>query len=758
VLALAIFLHSTIAIFVNGSHFYYHFTRAMTRFFTYPSRWPFARHAIAIALAWPAIGAAQTAVSSDATTLAPITVTGAGVPVSQPLPPVFAGGQVARGGQLGILGNQDIMDVPFSISSYTAELIDNQQARTLGDVMKNDASVQVSKGFGNQAEVFVVRGFALGGEDLSFNGLYGVLPRQILSTPMMDRVEVFRGASAFLNGVSPTGTGIGGMINIVPKRAGEQPLNRVSLDYTSRSQTGGAVDIGRRWGASNQFGIRVNAATRDGEAEPDDEVRRSTFGSLGLDYRGDRLRASLDVGYQKQYARQPRPTVQIEPGTLQVPDAPSGRVNYGQPWTFTDLETTFGMARVEYDLTDDWTTYAAFGGNHNRESGSYSTPRVNAAGVGTSGRLDVPYNSDTWTGEIGVRGRVATGPLKHTLNVSANRIDFQKASASETGLRLPINLNDPVYGPRTARAGATQPVGNLADPFTTEHTRLASLAISDTVSFWDDRVALTAGIRHQEIRTKAYAAANGKLNAYYDESATTPVFGAVFKASDKVSLYANHIEGLAKGPIAPGGVTNANEAFPPGRSKQTEAGVKVDMGTYGATLGVFQIEQPATSGYTDPGTNTFSIVGEQRNRGIELNLFGEPVRGLRLLSGVTFIDAELTRTNGGLNDGNTAVGVPDYYWTMGVDWDLPMASGMSLQAQLLRAGTQYVDPANNLKLPTWTRIDLGARYATRIDGHNVVWRAGVENVADRAYWASANGGYLTQGAPRTYKLAMSVDF
>ena len=52
----------------------------------------------------------------------------------------YAGGQVTRSGRIGLLGNKDIFDTPFSISSYTAELIENQQARTVADVIRNDAS------------------------------------------------------------------------------------------------------------------------------------------------------------------------------------------------------------------------------------------------------------------------------------------------------------------------------------------------------------------------------------------------------------------------------------------------------------------------------------------------------------------------------------------------------------------------------------------------------------------------------------------
>ena len=70
----------------------------------------------------------------------------ADAPAPNALPPVYAGGQVARGGQLGVLGNQDIMDAPFSMSSYTEKLIREQHAQTVGDVLLNDSSVRQASG------------------------------------------------------------------------------------------------------------------------------------------------------------------------------------------------------------------------------------------------------------------------------------------------------------------------------------------------------------------------------------------------------------------------------------------------------------------------------------------------------------------------------------------------------------------------------------------------------------------------------------
>ena len=73
-------------------------------------------------------------------------------PGGDTLLPAFLDGQVANGGRLGMLGQQNAMDVPFNVISYTSKLVEDQQAKTVADVVANDASVQAVQGYGNYAE------------------------------------------------------------------------------------------------------------------------------------------------------------------------------------------------------------------------------------------------------------------------------------------------------------------------------------------------------------------------------------------------------------------------------------------------------------------------------------------------------------------------------------------------------------------------------------------------------------------------------
>ncbi|NWB44345.1 TonB-dependent siderophore receptor [Pseudomonas sp. E6002] len=682
------------------------------------------------------------------------------------LPTVYAGGQVARGGQLGVLGNQDIMDVPFSMSSYTEKLIRDQQAENVGDVLLNDSSVRQASGYANQAQAFVIRGLPLNGDDISFNGLYGILPRQIMSTDALERVEVFKGPNAFINGVTPGGSGIGGGVNLQPKRADDVPLRRFSTDISSDGRVGEHLDIGQRFGEDNRFGARVNISQREGDTGIDDESQRSKLFAVGLDYRGDALRLSGDFVYSKQQINGGRNTVLLGQNLPHIPNAPSADTNYAPSWGTSSLEDTFGMLRAEYDLNDNWTAYIAGGAKHTNEIGRYSSVTLNdTLGNATVSGSRIAHQEDNTSLMAGLNGKFQTGAVSHKLNFGLTGIWAQTRNAYDFDLNghasniyNPVDVAEPVKGSFVG--------GDLNDPGITAKTFARSAAVSDTLGFMDDRLLVTAGLRRQELVVQGYAYGSGPRNANYDKSITTPVYGLVFKPWDHVSFYANHIEGLAQGPTAPQNagtapITNAGQAYAPARSKQTEAGVKLDMGTYGATLGVYRIEQP-TDGYSqlsaDGLSATYVRQGEQVNKGVELNVFGEPIAGLRLLGGATIIHTEVHGTQNGANDGNRAIGVPTFQLNAGVDWDVPGLQGVTVNGRMLRTGGQYADAANNLSLPAWNRFDVGARYTFKVDQRDVTLGATVENVANTKYWESALGGYLTQGDPRVAKLSASIDF
>lgn len=672
------------------------------------------------------------------------------------LVPAYLDGQIANGGRLGMLGEQDAKNVPFNVIGYTNKMIQDQQATTLKDVVANDASVQNVQGYGNFAETYRIRGFDLDGDDMTFGGLAGVMPRQVVSTQMIDRVEVFKGSNALINGSASSG--VGGMINLEPKHAEDTPLTRIGVDYTSASQVGTTLDAGRRFGDDNQWGVRVNVLHREGETAIDNEKRRATLASVGLDYRGDKLRTSLDMGYQKQEYHGGRLGVNVS-GVDFIPEVPRATSNYSQDWVYSNLESEFGMARAEYDIAPDWTLYGAMGGQHSHETGAYASPTLkDEDGTATIGRMDTNKIVDAFSGMAGVRGKFDTGFVTHSVNVGYSALT--KREKTSYGMALTsqaTNIYDtsPVAAPANTYFG-----GDLDDPRPTSRVRTEGLLLSDTLGFVDDKILLTVGARHQKVvvRNYAYGTAEEDTDARFTKSRWTPGYGLVVKPWETVSFYANHIEALQPGDTASSGAVNVGQVTGISLSKQNEVGMKVDYGNIGGTLALFEIKKP--TGIINPQTNVFGLYGEQRNRGVELNVFGEPIYGVRLNGSATWLDPKMSKTEDGTWDGKNAIGVANFYTVLSAEYDIKPIEGLTALARVTHSGSQYADEANTKKLDSYTTLDLGMRYRMKVQQNDLTWRLGVENVTNEKYWSGVEsyGTYIYQGDPRELKLSLSYDF
>jgi len=228
----------------------------------------------------------------------------------------------------------------------------------------------------------------------------------------------------------------------------------------------------------------------------------------------------------------------------------------------------------------------------------------------------------------------------------------------------------------------------------------------------------------------------------------------LFKPFPQLSLYANHVEGLSRGDIAPDSAVNAGEAFAPYKAKQQEIGAKVDHGSLITSVSLFQIARP--SGQLT--NNRFAADGEQRNRGLELSAYGMPGSGLRLHGGLTVIDADLVRTSSAATRGKRAVGVPDLYLTVSGEWDVPQLAGLTLTGAVVHSGEQFANQANTQRLASWTTFDAGARYRLSLNGKALTLRASLRNLGGKQYWAGASTwGTLSAGAPRSLLLSAALD-
>lgn len=665
---------------------------------------------------------------------------------------VFAGGQVARRGSQGLLGSRDFMETPFSMTTYTSEAVKNQQARTLGDLIASDPSVRATNPAGGRYEQFTIRGFSLFNSDVAYNGLYGVLPTYTIDMEMADRVDILKGPSQLINGISPRGS-VGGGINVVPKRATDTPITSLTANYASNNQVGGAVDVGRRFGEDNQFGLRFNGVKQSGDTEWDHQSVDRDMAVLGLDFRGERLRLSTDVGHTERDTDAPQERVQVG-ANARVPSASDVRHNYAQPWSKARTKDTFGTVNAEFDVNDSTMLYGGVGARKsNHDFLRHAVSVTNNAGDFSVQPRDFTRDENVRTATAGVRNWFHTGPVSHEINLAASYfyMDFENGGARYAA--APSNLYHPVETPKPVRP-------TRQDPEVYTENRFSGVALADTLGFFDDRLLLTLGARWQRVKVDDWSD-NVKGDTAYDEEKVSPSGGLLFKATDRLSLYANYMEGLSQGKIAPSTSVNEDEIFPPFISRQVEVGAKYDAGSFGLTAAVFRIKQPAYE--TNAVTRVFGPNGKRQNDGVELSVFGEPLKGFRLLGGLMYIDSELTHTTNGTFDGNRAPATPKYNVNLGAEWDVPNVQGLTLTGRGIYSGSQYLDQSNNKEIDAWERFDVGARYAFRVDEKTITLRANVENVADKRYWSSAGASDdsepgLTLATPRTYLLSATVDF
>jgi iron complex outermembrane receptor protein len=657
---------------------------------------------------------------------------------------------------VGILGDRPVLDTPFTVNSYTEELIRQQQASTIGDVTKNDPGVTST--IDNAGRSFYstpgLRGFPPVFEIFLYDGLPGTgtlfgFTKYPLNA--IERVDVLKGPSAFLAAADPF-FDVGGRVNLVPKRPAAAPLTAVALRYEADSLWTLEGDFSRRFGERDALGVRLNAMLERGEPAIAHARNKAAAFDLGFDWRiAPNFKLSGTLHYDKYRHDAFQRAFHIGAG-VPVPAPPDPRTDHGQPWTFQETEPRHAYLRADWSLASDWTaTLQYFRGNTGESSLIAAPTIINAAGDTTQGvfhRPRIERDFDGW--QAIVRGKLATGALKHelTFGVQASTEEFGVATRG-FGTNA-SNLYSPRYVPQPTAVVFSFPFGRLF-----EHGS-SGLAVSDLIS-WGERWSVLLGARRQRIELKRFSLATGAQTDTYDRSKLTPSAALMFKPGAKSMLYLSYIEGLIRGGTAPLTAANAGEVLPPLETSQYELGGKIEVANgMLLTAALFDIDRGLE--FLDPATNRFGQFGRQRHRGLEVSASGPLTPHLTLLGGFMLLDAVQERTGVPATEGKKVFGTPAFTLPLNLIYRLPDAPGLSLSAGLYYFGKQFVDATNARSIPSWTRLDVGAAYETRIAGRTSTLRVGIENLADRRYWSSASFGLLFLGAPRTVKATLQVDF
>jgi iron complex outermembrane receptor protein len=644
---------------------------------------------------------------------------------------------------LGAFGAKDTFDVPVSIQSYSSELIENQRARTLNDVLKNDPSVQ-NTAVGGAFDNISIRGFAIDWANTMRRDGLSLAPYQDVPLENIERIDVLKGPSGFLYGYNSPG----GTVNYVLKRPTAKSFAAVTGELRNHNGRYTHLDAGGKFGEDSSIGYRINVAgEKVGDFTHANDLSRS-FMSGALDWKLSRdalLRFDFDV-QNKDLAAQPM----IGPQTNgQLPPQIDGRVLLGQPWLQYKTRTHNLGARLDYALNDKWSLTAQFNHSYNKRLAAFpGIYKVRADGTIVSGDIylspDQEFRANS--GQTFVSGHFNMGGIGHELVAGLSMRNYQ---ARDSGfIELPItvgNIFKPVYSVQPALP--TAPAKNVTD------NQQSSLFVSDLLTFNESWQAIM-GLRH--IRYTNDFTRPNQPTVTYQQNSTVPSAGLIYKPSKRVMTYASYSQGLEQGGVAPYNSANAGEWMKPIKSRQVELGAKADVND-GLTLGaaVFEIEKGLE--YTN-SSKVYVQDGRQRHRGLEFTAGGQLTKDLSVVAGLALLDSEQVNTGDPSVRGKRTANVPKTQSSLFLDYRVPNVTGLNVNGGIYHVGARPLDSVNSVDLPAYARLDLGARYVTKVGGQKTTWRVNIENVTDKRYWSAANYSSVYPGKPRSIGLSAEVEF
>lgn len=689
-------------------------------------------------------------------------------------------GVINREASVGILGELDYMDNPYNVTSYTNDAIQKQHARSVGGfINKYDASINALGSDSYAIDLMTVRGIFVSPIGTSVNGLPGMAGYHKIPTNGIESIEVTKGPAAMLKGSSITGSS-GGDINLITKRAGYEPLNEFGVSYLSQKRFGFNTDLGRRFGANQEWGIRFNSDNRDGDGIRDKQDETVSQNSLALDYSGERFRASIDAMLNNSNQTANRGVLMSDASQAatsingKIISPPDGETNFDQSWVKQKVRDRMIMGRVEADLTDSIMTYGTIGFAKNilnaRNMGNWFVTKAldSNAEVGSfkPGSIsDFKTRRKTVSSEIGTTGLHYIGDTAHKWSIAGTLSQYRENVGTSLYSAPDSCKKSTIYSVQDCEfdIDSSSPIAVVKNKI---NSRFASIAIADTITFWGDRIQTTLGVRRQEIKNKTNSSGT-KTEKRQKE--TTPSLGIVFKPIPSFSIYGNYIEALTQGEIAPTTAINSGELMNPYKTKQKEVGIKKEFGLWTTSVAVFEIEK--ASGLLDYDTLVYSSAGKRRNRGIEFNLSGEPVEGLRLNSSTSWIRSKRVDYDSTSFSNSSVFPAPKFSSKLNVEWDVPRTDKITLLGTVIHTGKASIDGQDfytgNLvptEVPAWTRVDLGLSYASKkLLGKETRVSLMVENVFDKRYWSvsdynDSNVVVLDHAEPRTFILSLTTRF
>ena len=676
---------------------------------------------------------------------------------------------------LGVLGKANAFTAPITVVNYDEQALNNTEARTLVDaVAKKDASVWQFGGESNTLTGLYFRGYQLDARQFSVNGLAGMYGTQGTASVHVGSAQLIKGASTAVNGMDPEGA-VSGSVNIETKKAADEGNRKIGLGWFSNNRAQGTFDLGQRFGENKEFGVRANGKLRHGDTPRHGYNEDNKEFALNADYRGEKLRVAFDSIYAKRKTNGGRARMQdIQNANGRLFDAPEGKVNLAPSWQAQNTRGQTNMLTFEWDAFENAQITGGIGYNNARYYGNFASPTVTSSGLTyNSGRARLTdQRFKTLSMNLTARGEFETGPVSHNWSTAFDRID-RKRTTYQGARQTRSSVIDPSLDIPTQLAKLDSNLGSAwsATPSFDTVIKVNSLAVSDTLGFADNKYRLTLGGRFQAVEQK------NKLNGRKaDANRFSPMLMAAWVPQPDLVVYGNYMEDLEPSDIRTdddGHVTMAD----PRVSRQFEVGVRKNWGDFVTTLNAFQIKRPGywlgkTTSGTDFATRknaglaySGSEQGMERSRGIEFNTYANLLnKTLRPSFGLMYLQSTVKDYPNYVDNlvNGVQVANPRVIAKAGVEWDTPFAKGLTLNGNVSYFGKSYQDTQKQYAFPSYTLVDVGARYKTKLGKNTLTVSSSVENLFNKNYWQVQRGQYdrsfAVVGMPRTYWLKAELDF
>ena len=644
----------------------------------------------------------------------------------------------------GTRTNTPIRDVPQSIQVVPQQVLEDRRVTRLEEALRSVSGVNQTTSSLSTFEQFNIRGFE--SVDILRNGLRDSTNTQVPNeSALIERVEVLKGPASVLFGQGSPG----GVINIVTKRPEREPFYAVDFTAGSYNFYRGTVDLTGPLNADRNLLYRLNFSYQNSESFLDfAETERLLVAPAFSWAISDRTKLTL----QGEIVRSSFPNPRGLPAIGTVRSNPNGRIpinrNIAEPGEdFIDNRVERVGYELEHQFSQNWSLRNAF----RLTLYSYDQDSFFPTGLEPDGRtLNRGYttgtsSTDTQIFTTDLVGNFSTGSIEHKLlvgvelfreNLFKNRFDI--------GDIAPLDLFNPVYG------SPLGPVTFSLDNATL--TQSAGFYIQDQISLLDNLKLILGGrfdLYEQKLTDKL-----ADTRTEQSEQAFSPRVGIVYQPIQPISLYASFTRSF--NPVSGTGFNNT--LFQPEEGTQYEVGVKAEFleGRLSSTLAFYQLTRQNVL-TPDPRDANFSIqTGEQRSRGIDLDISGEILPGWRITSSYAYTDARIVEDNA-LAIGNRINNVPQHSASLFTTYEIQKGNlqGLGFGLGLFYVGEREGDLDNSFSLPSYLRTDAAIFYRRG----NLRAALNVNNLFNVRYFESTNGALrVYPGAPLTVQGTVGFEF